>query len=204
MKAFLVLMVAAAALTAGNARPGSSIPVPGAVDILQYDDGTAVWFTWGGLYRGVWFNVADFGAMPGASIGQLEFWFYHSTVYDWDTSSFYAEIWNGNSRGPLSELSQTSVMAVHNAPTYVSYTTPIWCGSNFWVLENTSLSNGGWPSLYGDNTAHPVSHSFYSDEFVEWEPWLVYGSTASDYLIRAHGGGTALARGSWGAIKTLF
>jgi hypothetical protein len=29
---------------------------------LRYDDGTACWLTWAGLFRGVWFDVEDFGA----------------------------------------------------------------------------------------------------------------------------------------------
>jgi hypothetical protein len=206
MTPIIVLLGATLGLYGDQARADESVNVPGRVDVLQYDDGTAVWFTWGGLYRGVWFNAADFGAMPGVSIGQLEYWFYHSTIYSWDTSSFLAEIWGGQSWGPNDELAQTSVMALHNTATFVTYASPIWCGSSCWVLENTTLSDGGWPSLWGDGTAHSVSHSFTSDDFEVWEPWIVGApyQTASDFLIRAYGGGTALGRQTWGSIKTLF
>ncbi|MCK5785778.1 MAG: hypothetical protein KAH54_04360, partial [Candidatus Sabulitectum sp.] len=91
-------------------------------DWLLYDDGTAAWLTWGGMYRGVWFNIQDFNpSAAGTMIYQSEFWFYHHSSYPWDTSDFYAEVWNGDSAGPTSLLDQTLAAAVHYAPVYVTY-----------------------------------------------------------------------------------
>jgi hypothetical protein len=57
------LAVTLAAVTfayAGNvAIPGPLGTAP-SDDELTYFDGTAWWLSWDGLYRGTWFNTADF------------------------------------------------------------------------------------------------------------------------------------------------
>jgi hypothetical protein len=175
---------------AGSIMLDHPIPIPSIDDLFQYDDGTANWLTWVGLYRGVWFNTQDFvpGA-GGAGLGGLEFWFFHHSSYPWDISSFSAELWNGRSSGPADLLEQTSVTAVHYAPCYADYSPTVWCERNFWGLVNSHMSSGGWPALLGDNTPNPASHSFFSDDFIVWEPWIIGGATANDYFIRAVGGG---------------
>lgn len=203
----LALKLLLIVLTSGQVRLDRPLYVGGTDDVLQYDDGTAIWVTWAGVYRGVWFDVDDFGASPGVILGQIELWFYHYTpYYTWDTGSFYLELWAGSSNGPEMLLDQTSVTALHKTALHVGYPTPIWCGSTFWIVENTLLSSGGWPSILGDNSPNTTDHSFSSDDFLIWDPWIIgYPYIhASDFLFRAHGSETSLDRRSWASVKTLF
>lgn len=175
-------------------------------DVLQYDDGTACWLTWGGMYRGVWFHLEDFSPGCGDFLADtLEYWFYHSG--SWDTCSFYAELYSGGSGGPEIELFSTSVTAGHYCPTYVEVSPPVQTGGDFWIIVDTEMSSGGWPSLLGDGTPNSQfgSHSFLSDDFMIWEPWIIQGPEADDYMIRAHGIPIlGLEEETWGAIKGLF
>src|SRR5512136_2944658 len=111
MKALLMLVLAAAAIMAGDVRLDRPL-VAGASDaVMQYDDGTACLSIWGS-YRGVWFNADDFfpSGCSELLVDHLEFWFYHHSSYPWDTASFYAELWNGDdASGPSAQLEQTSV-----------------------------------------------------------------------------------------------
>lgn len=173
-------------------------------DFLQYDDGTASWICWAGLYRGTWFHVGDFEpGMPGWVAQWNYLWFYHEPSYPWDISAFYCELYDGASGGPVTQLCQTSVTALHLSPTVVTYPDPISLGADFWVLENTEMSAGGWPSICGDNTLNPANHSFYSEDFIVWQPWIVQGPTANDFLMQSDAE-FSLTPSSWGWIKALY
>jgi hypothetical protein len=178
-------------------------PVPGeGLDaILQYDDGTAQWLTWGGTYRGVWFHVEDF--LPyDTEVDTLEYWFYHHSSYPWDVTSFYAELWSGDESGPVTQLFQESVSAAHNTVIYVEVDPPINPGPDFWVIANTEMSSGGWPALLGDNTPNwtGYDHSFFSDDFFAWEPWL----NSNDLFIRCGVNELGLVPVTWTELKALF
>ncbi len=175
-------------------------PIEGSAgDWLVYDDGTPAWYSWDGVYRGVWFNYGDFVPGGGQSLplGNSQLWFYHGTTQIWDTSDVYIEVWNGDSMGPVTQLDQTLVTAEHFTAVLTEYNPQIIVDGNFWILANTELSAGGYPSILGDGT--PGEHSFFSDDFIMWEPWGNNG----DYLIQAYMywnlNGT-----SWGSIKTVF
>lgn len=194
-------------LLSGSLQLDRPLPVSGTDATFQYDDGTANWLTWGGMYRGVWFNAQDFSPYGiGCMIDNLEFWFYHHASCGWeDTASFYAELWNGGPTGPETMLDHTSVTAAHYVAIYMNYSPPIEVDADFWGIINTEMSSGGWPSNMGDNTPNPISHSFYSDYLSPWYPWVIQGATANDYLTRANGTLiTGLDQLTWGAIKTLF
>jgi hypothetical protein len=201
---FVVLLSSGMVSGAGSFLLESPVLVEGTDYVLQYDDGTAHWLSWGGLYRGVWFDVTDF--FPGGTgfyASYLEFWFFHHTSYPWDTASFYAELWNGDAAGPSAQLNQTSMIATHYSPVHANFSPGIITEADFWGLVNTSMSSGGWPSILGDNSPNPTSHSFYSDDFIIWEPWIVVGATASDYFVRV-AEALAIESESWGTIKGLF
>ena len=208
MKMCLILMatVTATALAGDSFRLGAPVFVGETDYTMSYDDGTPYWLTWGGQYRGVWFDIDDFQPWASSNVEMAEFWFYHSSGYgaQWDTSSFYAELWNGSVGGPASMLDQTSVIALHNTATFLRYSPSIDAEYHFWSIVNTSFSSGGWPSSLGDNTPNTVNHSFYSDDFIIWEPWTIQGPMANDYLIRMYVTGMGLNAESWGSIKGLF
>jgi hypothetical protein len=71
---------------------------------------------------------------------------------------------------------------------------------DFWVLVNTEMSAGGWPSLLGDDSSQPVNHSFYSDDFIVWEPWFF----GRNYFVAVLADVDAISCTSWGCLKTLF
>ncbi|GEM_PF-702196 len=166
---------------------------------LVYDDGTAYWLTWGGLYRGSCFDPDEFcgGPMLGCIVESMEFWFYHHPDYPWDTSEFYAELWLGGTSAPLCEYDKTQLTATHYSPVSIIYTPSFELSEPFWGFVNLEMSAGGWPSLLGDNSPNFTgeARSFMSDDFIIWEPWI--GGEASANLMD-------LENNSWGSIKGLF
>ncbi|MBN1434144.1 hypothetical protein JW921_05245, partial [Candidatus Fermentibacterales bacterium] len=157
MRRWLVAMSLLAASAAPALAPYAALerPVPvGETDVLlQYDDGTGWWITWGGTYRGTWFDAEDF-IPPGVGFWwaeDVELWFYHWVeLYPWDTSSFYSELWNGGVGAPTTLLHQTSIQAMHCSP--CCYSPEITLATQFWLVVNTEMSQGGWPSTLADNT----------------------------------------------------
>lgn len=204
-RVFFLLAALAAVSFASGVELDRTLPVYGTDDLLQYDDGSAYWLTWGGTYRGNWFDIDDFvpGGGPDWLADQSELWFYHHSSYPWDTGSFYCEVYDGGVGAPATQLDQTSVTAVHYAPCYANYSPALDCDVEFWIIINTEMSSGGWPSVLGDNTPQTTDHSFFSDDFVVWEPWVIQGPTSNDYFIRSEGNLT-LESGTWGAIKGMY
>jgi len=178
---------------------------PSDPQLYYYDDGTAHWITWEGQWRGVWFTMDDFGGSGNSLIcDYTQFWFYHIN-FMWDTSLFYAELWTDEAGAPSLLLAQDTVLATHYSADYAFYDPPIDCGNSLWVLVNTEFSSYGWPSSFGDDTPQPTeSHSFFSDDFELWEPWIVAGTLANDYLIRAHGSFLGLETSTWAGIKQVL
>ena len=201
-----ILLLSSFICVAGSVRI-DPLPVsgnPSDQNYLQYDDGSAQWLTWAGVYRGVWFNTEDFvGFAWDPELIFSEYWMYHHSSSPWDISEFYAEIWNGSSAGPDYFIDQTEVTALHYSPAFVYYPQGVFAKYSFWAIENTEMSAGGWPSILGDGSPPAVHHSFYSDDFTLWEPWSD-GTSTGDYFIRIECYLTALTRTSWGSIKTLF
>ena len=182
------------------------LPATCSDDVLAYDDGTAWWVTWGGQYRGTWFHTADFYPESCDFIAEAaEFWFYHPASW-WVADQFVAEVYNGGQNGPTEMLYDTTVTAEHYAAVIVELPDSLQTAAHFWLVVNTELSAGGWPSSLGDNSPNSTDHSFFSDDGEEWEPWIVEGETACDYLIRAHGEpvGLGLESATWGGIKALY
>jgi len=202
--AALFLFLLPLAAFAGQVGIGSDIPAaaggPTDTEVLQYDDGTPQWLTWGGMYRGTWFNPDDF--LPdndGFYLEMMEWWFYQSPNTDpWDTCDFYAQIWTGDQNGPLVLLDSQLMTAIHGMPVYTYYDPPLWIEDQFWAIASTELSAGGWPSVLADGTSS--QHSFFSDDFMVWECWDL-----GDYFIRAHGAyALTLDATTWGELKALF
>ncbi|HPF31831.1 MAG TPA: hypothetical protein PK907_02330 [Candidatus Sabulitectum sp.] len=167
---------------------------------LTYCSGTPGWISWAGTYRGTWFHLEDF--YPGVSetaLSASEFWFYHHSSYPWDTSDAYIELWAGEENGPAAQIRQDIATAVHFAPVYVICEPPETVPGDFWVLVNTEMSAGGWPSLLGDDSSQPVNHSFFSDDFIVWEPWF-----GRNLFIAVLADVDAISSTSWGCLKTLF
>lgn len=179
-------------MPAGISGPGSTD------DCLQYDDGTPWWYSWGGVYRGTWFDTEDFYAEEcGIMLGAAEYWFMHG-IYPWDTSEFVAMVYNGDSSGPVELLYDTTLVASHMTGVTVEFPDSIAADPNFWLMVNTELSAGGWPSTLAD--AENSGHSFFSDDF------MVYDEAIGDWLFRAHGQpyDMSLQCDTWGGIKALY
>lgn len=203
MKAFLVLVLTASAISAGDVGLDSAIPVSGGrVDVLQYDDGIAEWGVFA-EYKGVWFSLADFSPYAiDFYCDQLEFWMHDGTGVGWWDS----EIWTGGPEGPESLLVSISTVGYSMQPAYATFDPPIQCGESFWVVMDCESMGSGRPSTFADGTPNPVDHSFISWDGQVWEP-STPGSSASavDFFFRVYGTlQLDLDEGSWGSIKTLF
>lgn len=172
---------------------------------ITYTVESPVCICWEGIFRGTWYNIDDFyPGSDGWQIEQIAIWFDHSVSYPWDVSQLYAEIWTGDQSGPVSQFSQELTTAIDGGPTIVSYPSSLVPGRDFWVIINTEFSSGGWPSNLGD-TESPMteSHSFNSDDFVNWEPWLLEGDV-SNYTIYVDVFSLACEPLTWAALKTVF
>jgi hypothetical protein len=170
-----------------------TIAAAGTDVLLQYDDGTPMWVSWAGVYRGTWFNTEDF--MPGAGGFLLE----GSEIWSYNATDCYIEVWNGGASGPVTLIDQTLTSGGGAA-----YDPPLDCAENFWIIVNTTLSGGGWPAVTGDGSPPVVDHSFYSDDFLTWTPWSD-GTTTGDFFIRAVGEYETVMDGmTWGALKSVF
>lgn len=205
MRRLYVLTFICAAFVVGADHPlDSPLPVSFSGGELCYDDGTAYWLSSTGTYKGTWFDVDDFiPGSPGWTATYSELWFYHHSSYPWDTSSFHCELWDGGISSPSVLLDETTLTAIHYGPSIASYSPMIFTEPKFWIIINTEMSTGGWPSVLGDNTPNSSDHSFYSDDFEVWVPWVIQGPTTNDYIIRS-GEWLGLKATTWGSIKTLF
>ncbi|MFO7949282.1 MAG: hypothetical protein R6U36_02830 [Candidatus Fermentibacteraceae bacterium] len=202
--AIAILLMAAAFLSAGNVAIPDPVGTAPSDDELTYFDGTAWWLSWDGLYRGTWFNTEDFYGVPNDwEHGRTEMWFYHHSSYPWDTSDIYFEVYNGDQTGAAELLDQTRTTAGHYTAVVVECYPTFTTEPDFWLMANTELSSGGWPSILGDNTPNEVNHSFHSDDFIVWQPWIIQGPMANDYWIVAEEI-LSLESATWGAVKTLF
>jgi hypothetical protein len=202
-KAIAILAVLSIAAFAGEIVVNLGPTPEKDADWLQYDNGSAWWLTWGGMYRGVWFNAEDFTTESVSSVGiqQAELWFYHSSSRPWDISDFYCEIWNGDAMGPVTQLDQTLITAIHYSPVYADYSPEMIAEPNFWCLINTEMSAGGWPSVLGDSIASSAENSFFSDDFIVWEPWGM-----GNYFIRIYADVPyySIDNTTWGSLKATF
>ena len=200
----IILLLLSVAAFAGQAR----VEVPGEAgntdDMIYYHNGTYHWLTWGGMYRGTWFDTDDFmPGSPGTWLFLAEYWFYEHASYPWDTADFYSEIWNGDETGPEVLLAQETVTALHLAPCFHDFDPILEVGQNFWCLINTEMSAGGWPSVLGDySQPGDAGHSYFSDDLIVWEPWGEMG----EYFITVGitYPGEAFNTTTWGAVKALF
>ncbi|MFO7949283.1 MAG: hypothetical protein R6U36_02835 [Candidatus Fermentibacteraceae bacterium] len=207
--AIAILLTAAAFVSAGNVAIPDPVETAPSDDELTYFDGTSWWLSWDGTYRGTWFNSADFYGGPyNVLINASELWFYHHPSCPWDTSEYFFELHNGPQSGPDYEHFRVQCTALHYAPSEPEYDDCYTCEPQFWLVASTELSSGGWPSILGDNTPNEVDHSFYSDDFETWEPWIIQGPTANDYEMYCwwdcYGPGYGFESATWGAVKALF
>ncbi len=201
MKALLAVVFMLATCSIAG-RVAVDLPEIQRNDWLRYDNGTPLWAPWKGTYRGVWFNLQDFfPSYQSAHIGTSEMWFYHFSEKPWDTSDVYFELWNGDATGPTTRIDQTLVTAVHFAPVYASYDPGFLVSQHFWCIANTEASTGGWPSLLSDGMGGTIYHSFYSDDFIAWEPWDIGG--ACNFFISVLPS-LSLEATTWGSIKSVF
>ncbi|MCK5035977.1 MAG: hypothetical protein KAS73_08815, partial [Candidatus Sabulitectum sp.] len=139
----------------------------------------------------------------GAEVLQSEIWFYHGTSKIWDTSDVYIELWNGDSMGPVAQLDQTMLTAVHYAPVYATYSPGVEVEANFWLVVNTEMSAEAYPSSLGDGAGSAVSHSYYSDDLIIWEPWIP-PTGISNYFMAVEVDPLALDGTTWGSLKATF
>jgi hypothetical protein len=194
------LLLCACFVTAGEIAIDPCTVAGSDTAYLQYDDGVGTWLTWAGCSRGVWFDLRDFA--PGEDqIGLTftEYWMYHHSSYPWDTSQFFAEVWTRDEEYPSAMLDRTMVVAVHFAPVFAEYEPLLEAERTFWVLVNTEMSSGGWPSSQADAQPPWSGHSYW------YGPGGWQQMTDSDLLVRARGVLPAsLARITWGAVKAIF
>ncbi len=204
--AIIILIIVVMPLFAGDALIDELIPLSQNFNWLSYDDGTPAWVSSTGTYRGVWFNIQDFiPDMPNWEVGTAELWFYHHSSNIWDTSNVMVEIWNGDANGPTVQLGQQMAIAFHYAPIFIVFNPVLETGQNFWCVTNTELSTEGSPTTLSDNTQGTISHSFFSDDLIIWEPWEKQGGICN-YFIRLNDQpqGTGLSRTTWGSLKATF
>ncbi len=100
MRRFILSLVVIACVANGSdgdylirAEVQESTGIPPPPEMLAYDDGSPVWFSWSGTYRGVWFDLEDFLLEPQCNyyLQSVEMWFYHHEDFPWDISTYSCE-----------------------------------------------------------------------------------------------------------------
>ena len=173
----------------------SAVPPP-PPEILAYDDGNAFWFSWAGTYRAVWFDLYDFVVPTNYQVHGAEMWFYHHSEYPWDTGSFLCEVWLGDLMGPIEKIASEACIAQQYSSVYCQFDWQPYYPEQFWILLDMSESVGGWPSVVCDNTGYAnEGHSYFSNDFIVWEPWIIQESSCFPLSYESC---------SWGNLKTLF
>jgi len=175
----------------------------GTDDLLQYDDGTADWFSFEGEYRGTWFNLEDFYPTVDASgfvLNYAEIWFFHVYTHPWDTSDFTGEITDGTPYSPSTVFAHDTGTAFHLSPSYIYPMAPCTTGTDFTVTEIPDFSSYGAPSIASDVSPAANLRSFISTPgFIDF--WQY------DFLIRVNGyplPPSGLARTTWASLKATF
>lgn len=176
-------------------QSASPTPPP---EMLVYDDGTPFWFSWAGTYRGVWFSLYDFYPNPiNYQIQGAEMWFYHHSEFPWDTSMFFCEAWLGDRCCPIELVASEACIAQQYSAVSCQFDWQPIYPNEFWIILNMEESIGGWPSTLCDNTGSSDDdiHSYYSNDFIVWEPWIIQECHCFPLSMESH---------SWGNLKTLF
>lgn len=179
-------------------------PGMGTDDILQYDDGTAEWFSFEGIYRGTWFHLDDFYTIEGASrfvLNYAEIWFFHVYSQPWDTSDFICEITDGTPDVPGTVFDHQNSIASHLNPSMIYPFAPCTTSADFTVTELPVFSTYGAPSVASDLSPTTVGRSFSVVSPGNIDIWQF------DYLIRVNGypvPPVELSRVSWAFLKTTF
>lgn len=182
----------------------ASVRASGTDDLLQYDDGTADWFTFEGEYRGTWFNLEDFYPSLDATgfvVNYAEVWFFHVyTTHPWDTSEFIGEITDGTPDSPGTVFAHDTGTAFHLSPSYIYPMAPCTTSMNFTVTEIPQFSEIGAPSIASDISpaTNPRSFTVTSGIINYWQ---------YDFLVRINGypiPPAELARTTWASLKATF
>ncbi len=177
----------------------------GTDDLLQYDDGTADWFSFEGEYRGTWFNLDDFYPSVDASgfvLNYAEIWFFHVYTHPWDTSDFIGEIRDGTPESPGTVFAHDTGTAVHLSASYIYPLAPCTTGTDFTVTEIVNFfSVIGAPSIASDVSpaVNPRSFTVSSPGIIDY--WQY------DFLVRVNGYPVPpvdLARTTWASLKATF
>ncbi len=176
----------------------------GTDDLLQYDDGTAEWFTFEGEYRGTWFNLDDFYPAVDATgfvVNYAEIWFFHVLSQPWDTSDFVGEITDGTPYSPGIVFAHDTGTAVHLSPFYLYPVAPCTTNMNFTVTEIPQFSPIGAPSIASD-----LSPAIELRSFTVTNPGVI-DFWQYDFLIRVNGfpiPPVKLERITWASLKSIF
>lgn len=175
----------------------------GTDDLLQYDDGTADWFTFEGEYRGTWFNLEDFYPAVDATgfvVNYAEVWFFHVSSQPWDASDFIGEITDGTPYSPGTVFAHDTGTALHLSPFYLYPMATCTTSTDFTVTEIPQFSEFGAPSIASDVSPalKPRSFTVTSSVIDFWQ---------YDFLIRVNGypvPPVELARTTWASLKATF
>jgi len=150
---------------------------------LSYHGSSPEWMFNGGSSRGTWFHLEDF--MPGAeefTIEWAEVWLFSYSA------PVLVEIWNGNSSGQSELLAQGELTGSE-----VWFSSPVVTGPDFWCVVNYYEP----VSILADG--EPDGHSFYSDDFLVWEPFDL-----GEFFISVGNENESLNKGSWAMIKSCY
>lgn len=150
---------------------------------LSYHGSSPEWLFSGGSSKGTFFHLEDF--IPGASeftIEWAEVWLYSLTA------PAYVEIWNGAGSGPSELLAREEL-----TESRVWFNPPVVTGADFWCVVNSTEPQ----SILADG--EPDGHSFFSEDFLVWEPFDL-----GEFFISVGNDNESLGRVSWGMIKNCF
>ncbi len=172
-------------------------------DRLQYDDGEPEWLALEGTWRGTWFRATDFcPEAQGFLLGGAEILLYTDPG---DIDLFTLSVHSGGPAGPGDLMYDTTIVAQLMQEPVIVFPESLQTDTDFWLVLHSQSTEGATVPLLGDGTPNSTSHSFYSMDFIQWEPWVVEGPSANDYFIRATGSflpDQPLEHRTWASVKS--
>ncbi len=150
---------------------------------LSYHGSSPEWIFNGGASRGTWFHLEDF--IPGAEEFTVE---WAEVVIYSSTAPVFVGIWSGGGSGPSELLAQGEL-----AGSEVWFSFPVLTGPDFWCLVDSNEP----VNILAD--ADPDGQSYYSDDFLVWEPF-----DQGEFFISVGNDTESLSQISWGKIKNCF
>jgi|GEM_PF-5708808 len=160
-------------------------------DSLYFHDNEVDGEQFNATYRGTFFELDE----PG-TLSQVKVWFGEDDLY-WDTYQTEIQVYLGTIDGPTVFRGSETVTVVTGESLVVDFNVALT--QSFWIIQNTEMSDNGFPNIAIDTDNNGHSFRFNS---IGGDPI----PSNYEFMITAIGsfGSQAFSQNTWAGIKTSF